>query len=763
MLYAPEKRSGLTELGPIRNRPTSIYLPQVELFDGGHLNLVVPSMTRGGAERCVRDVAQALQGRLRSGKLFVMGQVGEAFPVDDLKSFEIIRPKGVDRAARLRRVAVEILCSPNPSAITHIIRSSDLRQLWRYGVKTIPVVHNSSHGWHDAPSEYRNEHVPMVIAVCVDVANQLKAAGLDASVSVLKHEVFAREGLKFDSAMRERIRRRYRIDESVLLIGMVGQFKAHKSYVRAVRVLAELRKTFEAKLMILGGWDHAYGAGRAAHAATLRQAIDLGVEADLLCLGSVENVEDYYSAFDVFLNTSIYEGMSIATLEAARTGCPIVTADVGGQREAITASDRLVTDPSDIEAYAAAIADLRKRDRIAPSESSQHDLIPRLWGWIAEFGQLKADSSASLADVLFVTSNLNPGGAQRSLTNLLTTNGWTIRPWLCILDKVLGDEFLSQLEKESSVPCVTLSHAGNLMTRVGSFLALARRVGARTICFWNVDPFFKLLVAKVLEHSPIRLVDVSPGPMLFEELDATAGLQRRIALSSEDYMRRQDVLVSKYKGGIPENAKPRRAVVISNGVAERPARMPVDSSLLPADADQRYALVTCCRLVPNKRLEWVVDLMSCLAERWPAATLTIVGGLDHRHAAYFQIINQLVVERKLRNIRFVGPRSDMFSFLPSFSQFIMVSRAQGCPNASLEAMASGLPVLANSDGGTAEQVLHGVTGYVTGSDRPQELADFIIALFQNEDLRKTLGDNARVHVRKNFSLDSMLQQYLQVL
>lgn len=762
MLQASGERPASITVGTIRNRPSSLYLPEAELFDGGHLNLIVPSMTLGGAERCVRDVAQALQGRVRSGKLFIMGQVGATYPVDDLKSFEIVRPRGIDRAARLRRVAVEILASPNPSAITHIIRSSDLRQLWRYGVKTIPVVHNSSHGWHDAPSEYRGEHVPLVIAVCEDVANQLKAAGLDAPVSVLKHEVLARGRLKFDAAMRAGIRRRHGIGDSVLLIGMVGQFKAHKSYVRAVRVLAELKKTFDAKLMILGGWDHAYGAGRAAHAATLRQAADLGVKADLLCLGPVENVEDYYSAFDVFLNTSVYEGMSIATLEAARSGCPIVTADVGGQREAITPSDRLVADPSDIDAYAAAIADLHKRDRVVPFEAPQPDLIPRLWGWIAEFGQLKPASSAALADVLFVTSNLNPGGAQRSLTNLLTTGGWSLRPWLCILDKVLGDGFLSQLEQDSSVPCVTLSHAGNLMTRVGSFLALARRTGARTICFWNVDPVFKLLIAKVLEHSPIRLVDVSPGPMLFDELDATAALQQRIVFSSEDYLRRLDVLVSKYKEGIPENARPRRAVVIPNGVAERPAHMPVDASLLPADADPRYALVTCCRLVPNKRLEWVVDLMTCLAERWPAATLTVVGGLDQRHVAYFEKINQLVAERKLRNIRFVGPRSDMFSFLPAFSQFIMVSKAQGCPNASLEAMASGLPVLANSDGGTAEQVLDGVTGYVTTSDQPQELADFIIRLFQDEVLRKTLSRNARLHARNNFSLDSMLQQYLQL-
>jgi len=55
------------------------------------------------------------------------------------------------------------------------------------------------------------------------------------------------------------------------------------------------------------------------------------------------------------------------------------------------------------------------------------------------YGFLKPGGAGSLADTLFVTSNLNPGGAQRSLTNLLKTTGHARpRPWLCILDRILG-------------------------------------------------------------------------------------------------------------------------------------------------------------------------------------------------------------------------------------------------------------------------------------------------------------------------------------
>ena len=751
------------DLSKMRNRPSSVSVPPLEIYDGGHLNLIVPSLTRGGAERCVLDVLHALEGRVRSGKLFVLNQVRDAYSGALPVRFEVIWANGPNRASRLRDIATQILASANPSCVTHIIKSSDLRLLWTCGVKTFPVVHNSKPGWHDPVEDFHTPHVQVVIAVCQSVADQLKEAGIQVPVSVLRHEVTARSALAFSHSKREEVRGRYGIAADTLLVGMVGQFKAHKCYVRAVRVLAQLREKADAKLIVLGGWDHAHGAGRLAYAATMRLAEELGVSEHLMCPGSFENVEDFYSAFDVFLNTSVYEGMSIATLEAVCAGCPVVSADVGGQREAVGASDMLVSTPSDIAAYVNAIQEIRTRGRQPPSVPSQVDLVPRLWGWLAEFGRLEARCEGAMAEVVFATSNLNPGGAQRSLTNLVSTPGWAIKPWVCVLDRVLGDELLMQLQQAGLAHCVSLSHASSLMNRVGSFLALTRRLGARTICFWNVDPVFKLLVAKVLEHAPIRLVDVSPGPMLYDELHATGALQRRISFSDADYLRRLDMLVAKYQGGIPKDAITRSSVVIPNGVAVRPEHLPIDRSLLPPGADPRYALVTSCRLVPNKQLEWVVDLMECLAKRCPQATLTIIGGTDQRHLGYLEGVLKKIEDKCIGNIHFVGPRANLFSVLPAFSQFVMVSRAQGCPNASLEAMSCGLPVLAKSDGGTSEQVVQGVTGFLSASDQPSELADRIMELFDDDRRRQAMGAAARQHVREHFGLEAMLSRYQAIL
>ncbi len=753
----------MAALERLRNRPAKLQPTVVDVNRRVHINLLVASLTMGGAERLVLDLVEALEGRIRGGTLFVLGRVPVAYEAPLLKDFRIVHLRGRNRRDKLRQVALDVLTSPNSTVITHLVRSSELVHLWELGVRTIPVVHNSWQGWHEPPQVFEHPAVPSVTAVCRSVADQLRDAGLRKPISVLRHELGGRTSLRFNPVNRERVRYRHGVDASTLLIGMVGQFKAHKAYVRAVRILAALRKKRPVKLIILGGWDHDYGAGREAYSATLDLANRLGVASDMLCLGPVTDVSEYYSAFDVFLNTSVYEGMSIATLEAARSGCPIVSADVGGQREAIEPEDALVHEPADIGAYVEAIDTLSRQQRRTPPVVAYPDLSARLWSWIAEYGQLPAGHPDAQADVLFVTSNLNPGGAQRSLVNLLVALDQRPRSWLCVLDQVLGDGFITQLHA-ANIPCVGLSQAKSLLDRVEGVLELARLLGVRSLCFWNVDPACKLLVAKPLEHAGLRLVDVSPGPLLFEELKAVSEIQRRIAFDSDDYIRRLDGLVAKYSGGGSESTvMPRRSIVIPNGVPQRGAPPP-DTRLLPAGADPRLAIVTCCRLAPNKRLECLVEMMTELAVMLPSATLTIVGGVDQRHVDYMSGIQAEIAFRELRNIHFVGPNTDSLSFLPAFRVFVMVSYAQGCPNASLEAMACGLPVVANADGGTAEQVIHGVTGFlVSGNDEAREMAKWVLKLLQAPDEARRMGKMAQNHVRSVFSMDQMCAGYRQIL
>jgi glycosyltransferase involved in cell wall biosynthesis len=236
---------------------------------------------------------------------------------------------------------------------------------------------------------------------------------------------------------------------------------------------------------------------------------------------------------------------------------------------------------------------------------------------------------------------------------------------------------------------------------------------------------------------------------------------RRLSLSVAEYFARVDCFVCKYAGGLPpELAKthPSRIRVIPNGVV-----MPAAGAAapLPGGWAPELAIGTCCRIVPSKRLEQLVELMELLAERLPGATLTIVGAVDPWHADYAAYVADKIGRAGLRNIRFVGCHADVTPFLRSFRVFVMLSDDQGCPNASLEAMAAGVPVVANDSGGTSEQVIDGINGFVVSPDDPREMARAVETLLRDPAMHDAFGAAARFHVEREFPMERMIAGYVE--
>ena len=639
----------LPHLGHVLNLPAR-YQPTPPLGCGpSHLNIVISSLALGGAERSVLDIVHGLRQSGGTGALYVLNHLNAEYRVEDHPAFPVISLAGMDAADQMRTIAAQVLRSPVPVVISHLVRTTQLKLLWRLGLQTIPVIHNSAIAWHEPVSNFETPHVPFIVAVSNYVKAQLQAASCKKRICVIRHEIQRWKTAEEHQRDRAKVRSHYGIGAETMLIGMVGRFKAHKSYVRAVRVLAGLRHNREVKLMIVGGWEHDYGSGRPAHAAAVDQATELGVLGDIILIGPTQDATTYISAFDVFLNTSIYEGLSIACLEAAQVGCPLVLSDVGGQREIATDFHRyLVSVPSDISSYVKAIDASLEEEAPGPSPPpTLRHLIPQLWSLIAE--QVVPSSAAPHAQTLFVTSNLNPGGPQRSLTNLLAGISDRHLTWLCVVDRVLGNEFIDTI-RSMNVGLAGLTPAANAVDKAREILVLIKRLGVQNLVFWNLDSTLKLLIVKALDCHATKIIDVSPGPMLFDELEACRALQQRIAFSADDYLSRLDHFVSKYEGGLPPVrfvGRPRNVHVIPNGVPLPPPRAAAPRLMRPTEVDARFALVTCCRIVPSKRIEMLVEMMKHLSRMFPAASLTIVGGVDQRHLGYLDMLRDLVATRQL--------------------------------------------------------------------------------------------------------------------
>ncbi|WP_018175007.1 MULTISPECIES: TIGR03088 family PEP-CTERM/XrtA system glycosyltransferase [unclassified Thioalkalivibrio] len=109
-----------------------------------------------------------------------------------------------------------------------------------------------------------------------------------------------------------------------------------------------------------------------------------------------------------------------------------------------------------------------------------------------------------------------------------------------------------------------------------------------------------------------------------------------------------------------------------------------------------------------------------------------------------------------------GAREDIPQCLRAMDLFVLPSLAEGICNTILEAMASGLPVIATDVGGNPDLVTPGNTGALVPAGAPAALAEAIRNALASPDTRKRMGQAARIRAEAEFSMDAMVAGYLGV-
>ncbi len=123
-----------------------------------------------------------------------------------------------------------------------------------------------------------------------------------------------------------------------------------------------------------------------------------------------------------------------------------------------------------------------------------------------------------------------------------------------------------------------------------------------------------------------------------------------------------------------------------------------------------------------------------------------------------QIEDQIVRLGVERQVVYTGYRDDVATLLKSIDVVVLPSRWEGLPLILLEAMACRRPIVASWVTGNVDVVVDGVTGFLVPGGAPAALAEKIVLLVQDAQLRNELGRHGRERVEQEFSLERMVEQ-----
>ena len=167
-------------------------------------------------------------------------------------------------------------------------------------------------------------------------------------------------------------------------------------------------------------------------------------------------------------------------------------------------------------------------------------------------------------------------------------------------------------------------------------------------------------------------------------------------------------------------------------------------------------LVHIGRFNEQKNHEGLLQAFQKIHARYPNCRLNLLGDGELRESmeAYAKALGIF------ESVRFLGSQSDVYPHLHDADIFLLPSKYEGMPMTIIEAMGTGLPIVASAVGGVPDMITNEESGLLTSCD-PDEVSRAVFRLIKEDALRKSLGQNAKKESVR-FSAEYMAEAYSKV-
>ena len=247
---------------------------------------------------------------------------------------------------------------------------------------------------------------------------------------------------------------------------------------------------------------------------------------------------------------------------------------------------------------------------------------------------------------------------------------------------------------------------------------------------------------RVGSRRDVSMPERSPGQRLLQRLSYQ--LAHRVVANSSAAAERL----------VEEGVQPSKVATIANGLdfhrfaAVKP----------PSTSRRPRTVTTVANLRPGKGHDVLLKAAARLVRRVPDVRFRIVGDGPRR----LDLERQAAALRISSQVEFLGHRNDIPDLLSHSEIFVLPSLMEASPNALIEAMAAGVPIVATRVGGIPESIEHERSGILVPPGDDRALAAGIARLMRRPQIASRLADAARQSAASRFSFDRMVSEFQQL-
>lgn len=348
-----------------------------------------------------------------------------------------------------------------------------------------------------------------------------------------------------------------------------------------------------------------------------------------------------------------------------------------------------------------------------------------------------------MKNVCFVVYKLSDGGAER-VTSVLA-NKFDEKHYNVTIIKFQCDDM--EYKTNDTVNLCTIEYNQNIILFILKFIRIIRYSKFDTIIGMDILPNLMVCFSKFFNSSKIIISERNDPKNV--EINPLLKILRKIFYRLADCIVFQTHNAKSYYSKRIQS----KGIIIENPI--------IDILSLKQYNKINREIVTIGRLTKQKNIYLLINAMEIIAKVHPDYSLSIYGRgeLESDLKSY---VKQKGLEKK---INFKGFKKNVHELIKNADIFVLASIYEGMPNALIEAMSMGFPVISSNCpcGGPRELIQHKINGLLFNNNDLDDLIKQINFLIENPDFKIAMGKKAYNDINKRLNCNKIVEKWVSIL